>query len=97
MSGLINETHSISTTESQFLVEFPEILQQLELPILPGTDCMELIRDDEPLMMTGDLFLEGPKDYKYCGYELPTPDCCLDNFPDDMFDYIDTMPSPSAP
>lgn len=93
-----DETNLISSTESQFLLEFPEIPQeQLELPLLPGDNAIEFIGDDEPLMMNGSLFSEGPKDYKYCGDELATPDCFLDDFPDDMFDYIDTVPSPSAP
>lgn len=93
-----DETNLISSTESQFLLEFPEIpQQQLELPLLPGNNGMELIGDEEPLMMNDGIFSEGPKDYKYCGDELAIPDCFLDDFPDDMFDYIETMPSPSAP
>lgn len=93
-----DETNLISSTESQFLLEFPEIPQQQhELPLLPGNNGMNLIGDDEPLMMNGSLFFEGPKDYKYRRDELVTPDCFLDDFPDDMFDYMETMPSPSAP
>ncbi|WOG86313.1 hypothetical protein DCAR_0205515 [Daucus carota subsp. sativus] len=92
-----DKTGLISSTEAQFLIEFPDIPQQLELPLLPGNNGMELIGDDEALMMNSGLFLEGPKDYKYCGDELESPDCFLDDFPDDMFDFIEKMPSQSPP